>query len=237
MSLRADTLSLVVTALVLLALLCVSPVLIAVFVARKTRPRYLRDWPRRKVRVRDGGRAAGGPFRAIESVREVEVSEGPPAVIHVLSLLGHVVAPFAFFVSLGVINTLEHEVLRRSSADSSDPLVSSWAWLLIVALAFYAGLQQWKSATAVLATDFAAARRVATRAMVTRALLDAPVIAFAIAYTSLTDAHLFAAPSAALLAHASTLFVAVLWYRTDYEAAAREQREREELVQRASPPG
>lgn len=50
------------------ALVC----LVVLYAAFATREQLRRDWPARKVRVRDGTKTAQGPFRVLSNTRESE---------------------------------------------------------------------------------------------------------------------------------------------------------------------
>jgi hypothetical protein len=201
------------------ALVCV----VALYAAFATRERLLRDWPARKVRVRDGSTTAQGPFRALEHARERDVPAGPPWPVHVTALVGHGISPLSFFITVGIWSYTWIAVSR--DPDPTRNLPGAWM-LAAMVVSFILGRHQWRGSTVALTTDYRAALAHTSRAVVGRVIVDAIPLALMLAYGGRADYLSLASGYAIPTAHALLAMLAVVASKRHYEAAAVALEER-----------
>jgi hypothetical protein len=201
------------------ALVCV----VALYAAFATRDRLRRDWPARKVRLRDGTRSAQGPFRALEHTRERDVSAGPPWPVHVTALVGHGISPLSFFITVAIWSYTWTAV--SGDPDPTRNLPGAWMLAAIV-VSFVLGRHQWRGSTVALTTDYAAALAHTSRAVVGRVFVDAIPLALMLAYGGRADYLSLALGYSVPTAHALLALLAVVVSKRHYEAAAVALEER-----------
>ncbi|MDP3274917.1 MAG: hypothetical protein Q8Q09_06935 [Deltaproteobacteria bacterium] len=197
--------------------------LVALYAAFATRVQLRRDWPARKVRVRDGSMTAQGPFRALEHTREQEVSAGPPWPVHLTALVGHGISPLSFFstVSLWIYAWI-------AVSNDPDPTRNLPAVLMLAAVvvSFVLGRHQWRGSTVALTTDYAAALSHTRRAVLGRVFVDAIPLALMVAFGGREDYLPRALGYAIPTAHALVVMLAVIVSERHYRAVAIAREER-----------
>lgn len=209
---------------------------VALYAAFATKDQLRRDWPARKVRVRDDQRSQHGPFRALENVKEKDVSAGPPWAVHLTALLGHGISPLSFFSTCSVAFVTKTTVVSAPS----DPLATSavqepvWPWIfavLTLIVAFALGHYQWRGSTVTLTTRYDDARRHTTIALLGRLVVDVVPISVFLwippASARSSDLLDFALFGAVPTLHALCAMIAVRASKGHYAAAAIALRERE----------
>ncbi len=201
------------------ALVCI----VALYAAFATREQLRRDWPARKVRVRDGTKTAQGPFRALEHTRERDVDAGPPWPVHLTALVGHGISPLSFFITVAIWSYTWIAVSNDADPNRNLPGV---VMVSAAVVSFVLGRHQWRGSTVALTTDYAAALAHTKRAVLGRLFIDAIPLALMVTFGGRAEYFTLAVGYSVPTVHALFAMLAVVASERHYRAVAVALEER-----------